>query len=211
VKPIGHGIDADVFRPATQSAKRGAHQPTIVSVGRISPIKHLEVLIEAADILINRRNVDDLAVILTGAPPNRGQGWYLNKLKQLTHERHLESHVTFTGKVPYQEIVSLYQKSDIFVSASKSGVDKVVLEAMACETPVVVSDPVFKPILETHAERLMYPDGDAQTLANRLETLLEMSDTKRRAIGKDLRCIIEGSYTVEALMDELLRIFEEIS
>lgn len=210
VTPIGHGIDIDVFRPAEEE-RRGEDRPTVITVGRISPIKHLEVVIEAAGILVHRRGFEELEVILAGAPPNPEQAWYLEELKELTRERQLERHVTFAGVVPYGEIVSLYRRGDVFVSASKSGVDKVVLEAMACGTPVVVSDPVFEPMLEGHMSELMYRPGDAQALARRLEALLAMPARERDAVGRELRDVVARSHAVGALMDKLLGTFEEIA
>ena len=211
VRPIGHGIDTSVFQPPREGTERCHRRPTVLTVGRVSPIKHLEVLIEAAHILVHRSGHEDLRVVIAGGPPNQNQAWYMDSLRQLTDKHLLDEQITFAGKVPYKQIVSRYRRSDVFVSASKSGVDKVVLEAMACATPVVVSDPVFQPMLKGHEDLLLYPPGDADALADRLEALLAMPERERRAIGRELRSVVERSHTTGALMDKLLDTLEEIS
>jgi len=208
VQPVGHGIDTEVFRKRTQCSVSDEQGQMVLTVGRISPIKNLEVLIEAANILVNQQGVKDLKFVLVGAPPNKKQRRYQERLQRLVSTCGLEQHVAFMGKIPHARVLDLYQKCDVFASACNSGVDKAILEAMACEVPVVISNPVFQPMLGEYANDLMYRPGDATALAEQLAKILTMPADKRRSLGQALRTVVQSSHNVEDLMGKLVRMFE---
>jgi glycosyltransferase involved in cell wall biosynthesis len=210
VTPIGHGIDTQIFRKQLAGPQPNRTHYRILTVGRISPIKHVEVIIEAIDHLVNHYHLD-VVLVVVGAPPHDEQSWYMTQLRALVEKYRLKENVMFKGPVPHREISRLYQKSDAFVSASQSGIDKAILEAMACEVPTLTADPVFRPILKDQADFVMYQSGQANDLAGHLYKILTMKKEERKALGHKLRTIVLTSYDVRSLMDKLVQQFESLA
>ena len=107
----------------------------ILSLGRISKKKGFNLLIPAFSKLIREY---DLNLVIAG-PDNEG---YKKEVEHIVKKENLEERIIFTGLID-DEKWSLYKKALMFVLPSYSeNFGMTVVEAMACETPVVVSDKV---------------------------------------------------------------------
>lgn len=207
----GHGIDTDRFKPMA-NLDINKKEITILSVGRISPIKDYETLIKAADTLINEDGIKDLEFIIVGGVPLASQEKYYEWLKQMVKELKLEDKVKFIGPVPYDEVVSYYQGCDIFVTTSQTGsVDKTVLEAMACEKPVITSIGAFKNILGAYSKDLMFKGKNPADLAEKLAHVIQMDENLRHRLGSDMRHIVEEAHRLDTLAGTLVDIFDKVS
>src|SRR3989338_7020905 len=141
----GHGIDLDKFKPA--ETKKDGSKFKIISVGRISPVKNYEIMINAGEILKSRNFNFEIRV--AGAPILESDKIYFGKLKNLIKEKKLDDIVEFVGPIPNKYIAEFYQSGDLFINLSDTGsLDKAVLEAMACGLNVVTSNEAFKDILK---------------------------------------------------------------
>ncbi len=207
VQPVGQGIDTDKF------ANRAAKLPPanrLISVGRISPVKNIETMIEAIDILQSQHGCQNIHLTLVGEPANDSQIEYLNNLKKMVSKRKLDNHVQFYGRLDHRDIPEKLQSSAIFVSACNSGLDKAILEAMAAERPVIVSNPAMQPILGDLAQYLMYEPGDAVGLAIRLLGIAKQTDAERQALGSAMRHIVLSSHNIHALMLKVVATFLDL-
>ena len=203
----GHGIDTDIFRPAEQKGRRSKKR-VVLSVGRISPVKDYETLILAADILVNKKGMGNLEFIIAGGVPIPSQQKYYEKIVKLAQELGLANQVKFVGLIPHTEIVSYYQACDLFVNTSQTGsVDKSVLEAMACEKPVLTSNEAFKDVLSGNIKLLLFPPKDPVELAGKIEYLLWMDKRERTQLGTSLRKIADSAHSINHLTDRLVEIF----
>lgn len=163
----GHGIDTEMFKPADYKPKTGKDKLKILSVGRITPVKNYETLVETAKILKNK-GMDFLVTIIGEAPLKKDQNYEL-RVKNQIKEWSLEKYFNFVGKVSHQALPEYYQAHDLFVHLSKTGsLDKVLLEAMACELPVLSSSEAAKSVLPS---ALIFPEGEAVKLADKIEFL----------------------------------------
>ena len=132
----GHGIDTEVFH---LDETKDPSPLALLSVGRISPVKNYEVLIDAAGILKNKGV--HFTVTIVGEPALESDKEYLRKLKNKILEKGLNEYFIFVGKKTNRELVSIYQTHGMFVHMSRTGsVDKVLLEAMASGMRVVSSN-----------------------------------------------------------------------
>ena len=203
-----HGIDTRVFRP---DREKEASPQTICSMGRISPIKNYETLIKAARILVSSTHVTNLQFLMIGKEGTPEQRSYVQQLSNLVKELGLEQYITFVGAVPHREVIRYYQRSKLFVNMSPTGgMDKAVLEAMACEIPTVVCNKTFVPILGEWREQLLFEERDAEGLAARLTSLLNTSEEMRENMGKGLRNIVKQEHDLEKLMDRIVSIFHSL-
>jgi glycogen(starch) synthase len=160
----GHGIDTDVFKPPQH---REAHEGiNIVTVGRISPVKNLEVLINAARIL--RDKGIHFHLTIAGEAALEKDLDYEARLKDRVTTEQLASHVTFTGRIDHDRLPALYGKNDLFVHLSNTGsLDKALLEAMACGLRVLSSSDAAKGFLPAE---LIFDGTDPDVLAQNIQT-----------------------------------------
>ncbi len=140
VEPVSNGIDLSKFTPskADQSVIGKFHiphnKPVIAYVGRTDAEKHLYVLIEAFARTLHEAKTESHLLIV-------GSGTDLERMKNLTYELRVHSHVTFTGRVTDEEIVELQKVGDIFTMPSPAELQSIAtLEAMASGKPVVAVD-----------------------------------------------------------------------
>jgi glycosyltransferase involved in cell wall biosynthesis len=140
----GQGIDVDYFKPQNKS---GGNNIKILSIGRISPIKNIHILIDVAKLLKND-GLNTFAIELIGNPIAALDWDYLESLKDKIKENKLENNFIFIGKIPNNKVVEYLNDGNIFVNLSGTGsLDKAVLEAMACGLQVLTSNEAFRNIL----------------------------------------------------------------
>lgn len=197
VKVVGQGIDINRFRPETE--KRQCSVFKIITVGRISPVKDYETLIEAVEILI--RGGVKLRTDIVGGVGLPEQKKYLASLKKIVAEKRLVNVINFVGAVSNSNIVGHLQSADLFVNMSHTGsLDKAVLEAMACGLPVLTCNEALIGILGEYKEMLIYDKGDYEELAERIKLFINMDKTEEAKVKADLREIVVKSHSLEGLI-----------
>lgn len=141
VSVIENGVDAELFRPADRAAARRALGlegcgPFIVSVGHLSARKGFQRVIRVLPRLLETH--PGATVVIVGGPggePNNGPA-----LEEQVRALGLEARVRFAGPQPPARVADWLNAADLFVLASDyEGCPNVVLEALACGRPVVVT------------------------------------------------------------------------
>jgi len=202
IKALGHGIQTNFFKPLDVQK---SNLFNILFAGRIAPIKDLETLIEAMDILINRKQVKDWKLRIIGDLSEDYEKEYKEKIKKMVLEKRLENYVKFLGKIPYSKMLKFYQESDILVNLSPLGLlDKVVFEAMASGTPVLVSNQDFKKDLGIYAEKLIFKEKDAGDLAQKVQNLRNLN---RSEVRNYLRSKVLENHNLNNLIDKIISEF----
>ncbi|MBI1282352.1 MAG: glycosyltransferase [Anaerolineaceae bacterium] len=206
VKVIGHGIDTELFKPAPPQPN--ARPFTLISVGRIAPVKRLEIIISAVKAL-REQGQTDVKLLLVGEVAAQDAA-YGDQLRQLTNDYQLTDTVTFTGGMPYEAVAREYQQADVMVNMSATGsMDKAVLEAMACGLPVVTANEAFKILLGQWEDLLYIPPESPEELSVRLKQLMLMSPDERAALGAALRKLVVEQHSIGHLTDQLMTIFQQ--
>ena len=149
----GHGIDVEKFKPA--ETKKDGSKFKIISVGRISPVKNYEIMINMAEILKNKDfsaqggSALGWEIKIAGAPILENDKKYFEKLKNLIKEKKLDGIVEFVGPISNKYIAEFYQSGNLFINLSDTGsLDKAIIEAMACGLKILTSNEAFKDILK---------------------------------------------------------------
>jgi glycosyltransferase involved in cell wall biosynthesis len=106
----------------------------------------------------------------------------------LTARLGLDQRVTFMGAMPQAELAELMARAQVLVLPSLSeGLGRVLLEAMACGTPVIGSAVGGIPeIIQEGTTGFLIPPGDVGALAERLRWILQHPDQARQ-IGESAR------------------------
>ena len=200
----GHGIDlaALPFQPPTREGL-----PILLSAGRMTPAKDpLTILDAVARLRAAGRPVE---LEWAGGTLAQGDPAFARTVEARIAELGLERHVRLLGPVPHHRMAEVFGRCSVFLSASRTGsVDKVVLEAMATGRPAVTSNPsfgwVFEPLGSERAASLLFPEGDAEALAQRTAALLDRPEAVQRREAEDLRRLVEERHEVDALMARLV-------
>ncbi|MBY0539731.1 glycosyltransferase family 4 protein [Patescibacteria group bacterium] len=196
VMVVGHGIDTELFAP-----KRIPHPPSIVSVGRFSPSKKLELLIDAMKLVRTQipgslgRLVGDVAT-----PENES---YAERVKEYAKM----AGVSIEKPVLHSDVPAVLALSDIFFNASQTNsLDKAVLEAMACGVVPVTSNVAYKPMLSPLG---LFVEENAEAFAKRAGEILT-SVAVRNELGEKVREEVVKNHSSSRLMSVLQSVYESL-
>lgn len=134
IRVLRNGVDLDRFRPCERAGARLAYgidgaAPVLLSVGHLIPRKGHAIVVEALAQLPEAR------LLIAGDGPERGA------LEQRARKLGVAARVRFLGRVAHETLAELYSAADVLVLASsREGWANVLLEAMACGTPVAASN-----------------------------------------------------------------------
>jgi teichuronic acid biosynthesis glycosyltransferase TuaC len=132
VRVLRNGVDLAMFHPCDRFAARarlGTPGPILLSVGNLIELKGHDLVIRALTALPQH------ILLIVGEGPDRAA------LERLALSLDLADRVRFLGRVAHHSLAEVYSAADALVLASRrEGWPNVLLEAMACGTPVVASD-----------------------------------------------------------------------
>ncbi|XOB41352.1 MAG: glycosyltransferase family 4 protein [Candidatus Nealsonbacteria bacterium] len=208
IEIVGHGIDTNFFKPLTLSFKpQGLDNFRIIFVGRIAPIKDLETLIKAIDILVNQKNIRNIKVRIIGSSIGYYEKKYHEKLIELIKEKELVDYIEFLGGKPHREVLRFYQNNNVLLNLSPTGgMDKAVLEAMACSVPVLVCNIAFKKDLGDFVTKLIFQKKNPQDLAQKI---LNLKNIDTVGIEGYLRKQVVQNHNLDNLINKIIHVFEK--
>lgn len=127
---VPNGVEPDRFRPRAKTSH--PEQPRLLTVGRLSVSKRIDVLVGAVELL--RDQCPDVTLTIAGG------GGLERKLRELIETRGLADCVRVLGIVPAEEMPQLYRDHDLFVTATaQEGMSNAMLEAMASGLPIITT------------------------------------------------------------------------
>jgi teichuronic acid biosynthesis glycosyltransferase TuaC len=126
------GVDLDRFAPRDRAVAKAAHGitgPLVVSVGALIPRKGHDVVIDAV------AGLPGVSLLIAGAGEARGA------LEAQIAARGVGDRVRLLGAIPHGDLPGLIAAGDVMALASRSeGLANAWVEAMACGTPIVITD-----------------------------------------------------------------------
>lgn len=177
----------------------GLPREYVLFVGTMDPRKNISLLLEALAICKN-----DIPIVLVG-----WEGWGRDMLLDVLHNPALENRVFTTGYVDEEAIACLYSNAKTLVFPSLyEGFGLPLLEAMACECPVICSNAASLPEVAGNAAEYIDPH-DVEELAAAIDRVVENRDLRNDLIRKGLKRVAEFSWKRTAA--ETLEVFEAVS
>jgi D-inositol-3-phosphate glycosyltransferase len=208
VSVIPPGVDLSRFRPMSQSQSREflgyGEEKNILFVGRLEPLKGLDVLFRAVAAL---EDLGNITLNVVGGDENSQEK---ARLQTLASRMKLTQNVRFIGSVRHDELPLHYNAADVCVLPSHyESFGLAALEAAACGRPVVASQVGGLPaIVRNGSTGFLVEPKHSDTMAERLCELLG-DDMLRSRMGSAARAHAE-SLGWDRSADALLNRYREL-
>lgn len=196
--PLRNGVDLLLFHPIDRDKARkelGWTKKTLLSVGRLTENKGHHLIIDAM------RNLQDFHLVVIGSGEDD------DHLRRLADASGVGDRVEFVPNVVQTELPRYYGAADALVLASgREGWANVLLESMACGTPVVATSIWGTPeVVRSRNAGVLIAERTADAIVSGVKTLFasypDRDATRRYAEGFDWRETSEGQM---ALFESLL-------
>ena len=203
---IPGGVDAELFRPIPtgRRAELGLEgREVLLYVGRFVPLKNLPLLVSSFATVRQARPRASLVMV--------GEGALEGKVREQVRRLGLEGSVLFLGQQPHDRLPELYALADVVVlSSSFDNSPNAVLEAGACERPVVATRVGGVPRYVSDGENgLLVDPDDAVGFARAVVHLLESPDL-RRDMGRAGRRRVLERHSWRRSAERLLALYESL-
>jgi glycosyltransferase involved in cell wall biosynthesis len=176
INVINNGVDIEIIQDLKPFELMG--NPKILYVGAMRKIKGVDILLKAFSLFLKDFSNSQLYLV--------GSGKEKNNLIKLSKTLGIDNHVHFVGFIPLAEDVLRYYKScDLFVMPSyKENFPLVILEAIASNTPVILSDiPGGPQELINHGKNgLLFNAGDYHSLYLEMKKIFDNTEWKNKMI-----------------------------
>jgi len=203
------GVNPKVFKPSRRIKLRLRKKLKIfpksrilVFVGRMGKEKNPEFLLRVMGEILKRNN--DVFLLMVGDGPA------LKEFQKISQKLGIENNVIFTKAVPYKEIPDYYQASDIFVFASLTDTQGIViLEAMASGLPIVaLKDAAFQEVVVYNKNGFLIKKASTKIFANIILKILNDSRFYRKLSHNSRK--FAYAFSEENQAKKLLKIYKNL-
>ncbi|MBE0648271.1 MAG: glycosyltransferase [Bacteroidales bacterium] len=202
---VPFGIDLQLFHPFQAANPFTPGTFIIGTIKALEPEYGIDLLIRTFHAVKQTHPEKHLKLLIVGG------GRLESELKNLAISIGISEDVVFQGKVPHHEVPMYYNMLDLFVALSRTesfGVS--VLEAAACEKPVVVSDVGGLPeVVENGVTGLVVPDNDLEAAVQAVESLMKNND-KAREMGQQGRIRVEAQYNWTDSVKRMTNVYQQL-
>ncbi len=181
IKQFTYWIDLNKFKKVNNAKSRVKEKFSVLFVGRLVSEKGIEVLLEST-----KKWNKNIGLIFAGTGP-------LEKL--IKKEAAINSRIHFLGRINQEDLASLYSSVDLTIvpSTSEEGFGRVIMESLACGTPVVASSKGSIPEVMDESVGLLI-NISPQNIKNSVEGFYK-NPTKLDSLSKNTRKFAEGRYS----------------
>ena len=153
---VPNGYDPDLCPPEDTGTRRD-----FLFVGNLIPVKNVDILIQAYA-KVAEKTTSNLVIV--------GGGEQEAALKGLAEGMGLSDRIVFRGTLPHHQAVdAIGQARTLILPSVREGLPTVVVEALACGTPVIASSVGGIPgLLSSESRGIMVSPGDVQALTDAL-------------------------------------------
>lgn len=204
-------IDITPFGVDTELFKKNGNVKNIVRpfvIGTIKALDHkygIDTLLEAFAIVRKRNPNKELVLKIAG------KGEQLYNLKKKAEELHIEPYVCFLGQIENTKVPDCINQMDVFVALSRTeSFGVAVVEAMACECPVVASDADgFKEVIADGETGFIVPCNDPLAAAEKIQKFIDDKGLGIR-MGRMGRERVSALYNWKNNVDKMVGIYQDL-
>jgi glycosyltransferase involved in cell wall biosynthesis len=199
------GVDPKIFSYLPVRKIFGKEDIVIGTIKSLAKTYGIDILINVFSLLKNMHEDLPLKLLIVG------EGELESDLKDLCKSKGIMNVTTFTGHIPHEYIQEYHNEMDIEIYLSRMesfGVS--ILEAMACEKPVIVSNlECFQEIVDDNLNGYIVPSDDVNKIVKILEKLI--SDSRlRKMIGMNARDKIVENFNWQNNVETMISIYKNL-
>jgi D-inositol-3-phosphate glycosyltransferase len=208
------GVNLDLFRPIQRETARcrlGLNgENIIVFVGRTIPLKGIENMLKAMAHLEGKHGVK--LVVIGGDDHSQGE---MQRLKDLSRTLRIDESVIFLGSVTQETLPFFYSAADLCVVPSYyESFGLVVLESLACGTPVVATKVgCAESVIRCGETGYVVPDNAPESLVDKISRLLSTPNGKPDFVNSVRASVTKYSWSniCEAILEEYRSVLRDFS
>jgi glycosyltransferase involved in cell wall biosynthesis len=205
VQVIPFGVDINEFIKKDIVSLFDKNTFVIGSIKALEELYNIDVLIKAFSSLKIKYSNKSLKLLIIGV------GSQEQKLKRLVSDLRISNDVVFTGRISFSEISNYFNMLDVLVNISdyeSFGVS--VIEAMACEKPVVVTNTGgLKEIVENNSFGSLVEIDNVEQTAHEIEKYM-LDESLRTKIGKDARAKVVQKYNWSNNIKQMIELYTKL-
>jgi len=200
---LPNGVDSELLNnPIIDNAANEQVTFKLLTVGSLIPRKGIETVIDAFSYLSSPEDFK-LSIV--------GDGYELNKLKEIVKRKSLEGIVEFIGQVPAEQVANYLCDANALVLASYSeGRPNVVLESFAVGVPVIASDiEGVQELVQDENNGMKFPPGNAKELALKIEKLQQSRELQVQFSKNGREFILKNQLLWENVGQKYAQLYSE--
>ncbi|MFA5776912.1 MAG: glycosyltransferase [Parcubacteria group bacterium] len=216
IKAIPTGIEEELYQNADRNKIRNKFNIKdddilLILVSRISQEKNIEFLFQAIKKVLKADSP-----LSSGLSAKRvrflicGDGYLLPKLKKMTRENDLKNKINFESIVPKEELKNYYAAGDIFVYASKSETQGMIIsEAMYCGLPIVaVNAPGVCDLVQNNVNGFLTSENKGE-FASAVQKLIDDKELRNKFSAESSK-IAKENFTDKICAEKMLKVYESL-
>lgn len=198
------GVDVNEFSPTKVESLFTGNPKVIGTIKSLEQNYGIDTLIKAFA-LLKKKTAHDIKLLICG------DGTKAQELKKLAAESGYADDILFTGRIDQQEVSRYHNMIDIFVNVSlQESFGVAVVEAMACEKPVVVTSVGgLKEVVEENVCGVFVPTANVEKTANAIRGLLD-DPAKAKRMGEAGRIRVLRKYDWKKNLDDIEKLYKKI-
>lgn len=200
---VPFGVDIEKFKPLAVKSLFSEKDFVFASIKSVEKLYNIDILIQSFAKLCNSYSFLKLLIV--------GEGTVSNDLKLLVKSLNIEDKVVFTGRIPFSEVPNYYNMINVLVNISQYesfGVS--VIEAMACEKPVIVSNVGgLKDIVIDDSLGLKVESRNIEQTVNAMEKLITEPELYKKMAINARQHVIKH-YSWENNLQQMIDIYTDL-
>jgi len=198
---IRNGIDTDIFKKSGAEKKRKNARFSILYVGQLIPLKGIDILLKAVNIISHMKQVE-LWLVYQNA-------MYEEYYKKMAIDLGIIDSVKFIGFVSSIDLPKLYQTADVFVLPSYAeSLPSTIIEAMLCGTPIIATNVGGIPEQISGVGKMICPGNVDQLVAAINE--VEYNIDHFRRLATEAIPICQRKFCVDAMIKRHIQVYRRL-
>jgi len=201
---IQNGLNFDLIpdRPALSKEDDGLK---IISIGRISKQKNYMCLLRAVKLI--RDKISGLSVDIWGRIMHRDK---YDEMMEFIEKNDLSGIIKYRGTS--EKVIKEIASADLLVMSSLwEGFPNVVMESLACGTPVIASNVAdMRYLVEPGETGFLFPSNDHRALAEKIMEFISLAPPVRQEMGEAGKSHIKKNYSIEIMARKTGQVYEKI-